>query len=171
MKIAIYVRVSTKDKQEISTQIINLEQYTKLNNLEIYNIYKDVGHSGSKESRPMWDRLLSDMRSGYFEGILIYKLDRIGRSIINLLDLFKEFDKLNIKVIATTQNIDSTTPEGKMFRNMLMVFAEYERELTISRIHDGLSRAKAEGKKLGRPKDSKDKKSRRKTGYYLRWNK
>ena len=168
---AIYCRVSTIDKQDINTQLVALTNYAKQHNFEIYNIYRDIGQSGSKASRPAWDRLLEDMRSGLFQALIIYKLDRIGRSIVNLLDLFKEFEQRNINLISTTQNIDSSTPEGKMFRNMLAVFAEYERELTISRINDGLGRALSEGKRLGRRAGSKDKKPRRKVGYYIRWSK
>lgn len=171
MKLAIYVRVSTKDKQDFNTQLVHLKNYADNNNYEIHDSYVDIGESGSKASRPQWDRLLKDMEQGLFSGILIYKLDRIGRSINNLLDLFKHFELNNIKIISTTQNIDVSTPEGKMFRNMLAVFAEYERELTISRINDGLTRAKNEGKTLGRPKGSKDKKTRKKLGYFMRWSK
>ena len=125
--------------------------------------------SGSKDSRPDFDLMLKDMREGLFDTIIVYKLDRIGRSTSHLLKLFEEFEKKNIKFISVTQNINTDTPEGKLMLRMLMILAEYERELTISRINDGLARAREQGSVLGRPKGSTDKKRRRTSGYVNRW--
>jgi len=171
LKVAIYVRVSTKDKQDINTQIYFLNDFALKQNYEVYKLYSDTGQSGSKLNRPALDDLLSDMRKGLFNTILVYKLDRFGRSIQDLMKMFNEFTKLNIKFVSATQQIDTSTPESKMFLHMLMVFAEYEREMIVNRIYAGLDRARKEGKKLGRPKYSKDKKSRNKLGYYVRWSK
>ena len=166
----IYYRKSTKDKQEFGMQIHSIENYCKVNNITPIKTYSDEV-SGSKDSRPEFDIMLKDMREGLFDTILVYKLDRIGRSTSHLLKLFEEFEKKHIKFISVTQNINTTTPEGKLMLRMLMILAEYERELTVSRINDGLARVKSKGKKLGRPKGSSDKKRRRKSGYYLRWAK
>lgn len=171
MKVAIYVRVSTKDLQNINTQITFLNDFAKQKGYDIYKLYNDAGQSGSKLSRPALEELLEDMRNGLFNGILVYKLDRFGRSIQHLFEMFNEFEKLKIKFVSATQNIDTSTPESKMFLHMLMVFAEYEREMMVNRINAGLDRARKEGKHLGRPKYSKDKKSRNKLGYYVRWSK
>jgi len=171
MKIGIYERVSTRDKQDISTQSNCLMDYAKRNGLEVYKAYKDIGESGSKDSRPAFDKLLKDMRQGLFEGILVYKLDRIGRSTVHLLKLFEEFENKKVEFISATQNINTTSPEGRMFLKMLMVLAEYERELIVDRINDGLDRARAQGKTLGRPAGKKDGKKRRVSGYYLRYAK
>lgn len=168
MLIAIYCRVSTRD-QNINTQLIPLKEYAERMGYKVFETYQDVGISGTKDSRPAFDKLLRDMRQGKFEAILTYKLDRIGRSLRHLLDLFSEFKNRNIEFIAYSQSINTGTAEGKMFSQMLMVLAEYERELLISRINDGLIRARKEGKKLGRPHGSKDRKRRRKGGYYLRY--
>jgi len=169
MRIVIYARVSTRDKQNIETQISFLQDYAKRNNLQITETYKDIGESGKKDSRPAFDKLLSDMREGKFEGVLVYKLDRIGRSLSHLLQLFQEFQNRKISFISATQNINTTTPEGRMFLHLLMILAEFERELIVNRINAGLQRAKSEGRKLGRPKGKRDTKQRRKSGYYLRW--
>jgi DNA invertase Pin-like site-specific DNA recombinase len=115
--------------------------------------------------------MIDDMRARKFNAIVVYKLDRIGRSILHLLKLFEEFKKKNIDFISVTQSINTTTPEGNMFLQMLMVLAEYERALTINRINQGLKIAKEKGSKLGRPFGSKDKKRRRLSGYYRRWSK
>ena len=169
MKAGIYYRISTADKQDIGMQIKAVKDYCAREQIEIAREYKDIGVSGSKESRPEFDLLLKDVRDKKIDCVVVYKLDRIGRSIAHLIKLFEEFKKKNINFISTTQNINTTTPEGRMFLHILMVLAEYERELTIDRINSGLKRARAEGKTLGRPFGSKDKKIRRKSGYYQRW--
>lgn len=169
MKAAIYCRVSTRDKQNIETQEQYLKDYATRENLGVYKIYSDVGESGSKDSRPQFDIMLSDMRAGYFKAVLVYKLDRIGRSLSHLVKLFEEFKKRNIDFISATQSINTLTPEGRMFLHILMTLAEYERELTVSRIKAGLDRAKKQGKPIG--KRGKDKKRRRTSGYIARWTK
>jgi len=146
MKSAIYLRVSTKDKQDISMQHKAIQDYCERQGIEVIREYADVGISGSKESRPQFDLMLQEMRAGLFDTIIVYKLDRIGRSLSHLVKLFEEFNKKGIKFISVTQSINTSTPEGRMFLNMLMVLAEYERELTISRVNDGLEEARAKGK-------------------------
>jgi len=169
MIAAIYCRISTKDKQDITTQETYLKDYAARENLEIYKTYSDIGESGSKDSRPRFDLMLLDMRAGLFKGILVYKLDRIGRSLSHLVKLFEEFSKRKIEFISATQSINTTTPEGRMFLHILMTLSQYERELTVGRIKDGLKRAKQQGKPIG--KRGKDKKKRRLSGYHLRWAK
>ena len=169
MKAGVYYRISTSDKQDIAMQVKSVKDYCEREGIKIYKEYSDKGVSGSKESRPAFDKLLNDMRNKLFDCIVVYKLDRIGRSISHLLKLFEEFSKKDIKFISVTQNFNTTTPEGRLFLRMMMLLAEYERELTISRINSGLDRARAEGKTLGRPEGSKDKGRRRRAGYINRW--
>lgn len=168
LKIGLYCRVS-KNEQHIETQRLALRDFCQRNNYEIVEEYLDNGVSGAKDSRPAFDRLLADMRAGKINCVLVYKLDRIGRSLQHLLNLFEELKNRGIEFISLTQNINTSTPEGKMFLRMLMVLAEYERELIVCRINGGLERARAEGKILGRPKGAKDTKRRKKSGYLLRW--
>ena len=181
MKTAIYVRVS-KSEQNPETQNVLLREYCKKNNLEVYDIYKDE-FTGQASSRPAFDRLMNDMRTKKFNTIIVYKLDRIGRSLQHLLQLFQEFKNKHIDFISITQNINTTTPEGKLMLRMLMVLAEYERELIVARTKDTLDRYQKdieqkgffvdrEGKKhktLGRPEGSKDSRPRPKSGYYYAW--
>lgn len=171
VKFGMYCRVSTADKQDINNQIEFLKEYSTRNNITVAQQFIDIGQSGSKDSRPSFDKLLVAVRSGSIKGILCYKLDRIGRSLPHLVKLFEEFKKKNISFVSATQNINTSTAEGRMFLNMLMVFAEYERALTVSRVNDGLKRARKKGKRLGRPPGKKDSKVRRKSGYYRRWSK
>src|SRR3989338_2642954 len=145
MKVAIYARVSSLD-QTTQTQLLPLRDYCQRMKYKVQDEYVDDGFSGKDINRPAFERLLADMRAGKFESVVCYKLDRIGRSMKHLLNLFEEFQNKNIGFISLSQNIDTNTPEGRMFLKMLMVLAEYERELIVARTLEGLSRAKKEGK-------------------------
>lgn len=166
---AIYIRVS-KLEQHPENQVIKLKDYAKNEDWKIYNIYIDK-ISGVKTSRPQLDLMLQDMRKKCFTAIIVWKFDRLGRSTKHLLDVLEELKNKNVRLIATSQNIDTNTPMGKFFFVILSGFAEMERELIRERILLGLDRRKKEGHILGRPNGSKDKKRRRKSGYYQRWSK
>ena len=168
MKVVLYARVSTLD-QHVETQLNVLRDYCARTGHELVGEYVDSGFSGKDDRRPQFERLLADMRQGRFQAVIVYKLDRIGRSLKHLLNLFEEFKTRGVGFVSLSQNIDTTTAEGRMFLNMLMVLAQYERELIVARTMTGLERARRQGKKLGRPKGSKDKEPRRKSGYHLRW--
>ncbi|MCD4771281.1 recombinase family protein [archaeon] len=170
MKTALYLRVSTADQTTLN-QEIELKKYCELNQLEIYSIYKDEGVSGSKTTRPELDKMLQDMRRGCFSSIVVWKFDRLGRSTSHLLQVLEELKNKKVRLIATSQNIDTSTPMGKFFFTILSGFAEMEREMIRERIKLGLARRKKQGKKLGRPRGSKDKGYRKKGGYYLRYAK
>lgn len=171
MKAVAYFRVSTKDKQDIAMQEKAVRDYCQRENITLLKEYSDKGISGSKESRPEFDLMLQDMRNKLFDCIIVYRLDRIGRSLAHLVKLFEEFRKKDIKFVSVTQSFNTATPEGRLQLGMMMLLAEYERELTISRVNDGLAEARAKGKRLGRPKGSHDKKRRTLSGYHLRWAK
>ena len=168
-KVAIYIRVSTKNKQDISKQRDYLTRYCEQKGYEIYKIYQDRGISGSKQRRPALDEMLREIKN--YDTVLVYKIDRIGRSFKHLFELMEIFEEHGVEFNSATQSIDTSRPEGKLFFNMLASFAEFERELIVQRITDGLEIAKKRGKKLGRPKGAGDRKPRRKVGYYLRYEK
>jgi len=168
MKAVTYLRVSTQE-QGLGMQEEAIKRYCEVQAIKPLRTFKDIGVSGSKESRPEFDKLLKALRNKEFDTLIVYKLDRIGRSLSHLVKLFEEFKAKKIDFISVTQNINTSTAEGNMFLQMLMVLAEYERALTIRRVNDGLNRARANGVKLGRPKGSKDKVRRRRSGYLLRW--
>lgn len=168
MKVGIYARVSTED-QKTDTQLLPLKDYCARMNYEVSREYVDHGFSGKDNNRPAFEDLLADMRAGKIDCVVCYKLDRVGRSLKHLLNLFEEFKNRGVHFISLSQNINTSTPEGRMFLKMLMVLAEYERELIVSRTKDGLARALRQGKRLGRPKGQKDRKERCKSGYYQRW--
>ncbi len=170
MKVAIYLRVSTKEQTTLN-QEINLKEFCERSNYEIYKIYKDEGVSGSKTSREGLDLMLQDMRKRYFETIIVWKLDRLGRSIQHLLQILQELQNRKVRLICTDMNIDTNTPQGKFFFTIVGAFGELEREIIRERINLGLARARSQGKHLGRPKGSKDKRGRNKLGYWKRWSK
>lgn len=169
-RVALYARCSTSD-QNTETQLCALRDYCFRMNYDIDKEYVDNGFSGKDNKRPQFEYLLNDIRSREIDCVIVYKLDRIGRSLKHLLNLYEEFKNRGIEFISLTQNINTITPEGKMFWQMLGVFAEYERELIVSRTLAGLDRARKQGKVLGRPVGKTDGRPRRKSGYLLRWAK
>jgi len=167
MKAGIYLRVSTKEQTTLNQELI-LKEYCKRNDIEIYKIYKDEGVSGSTTSREGLDLMLQDMRMKYFDCVLVWKLDRLGRSIQHLLQILQELQNKNVRLICTDMNIDTGTPQGKFFFTIIGAFAELEREIIRERIIAGLERARAEGKPIG--KRGKDRKPRNRLGYWKRWS-
>lgn len=145
MKVAIYCRVSTEeqhaDKQE---DICN--EYCKNHKHEVFKVYKEV-ISGTKTSRPQFNKLLSDMRHYKFQAILVTKLDRLGRSLQHLLSLVDEFNNKGIHFVAVTQNIDTTSATGKLQLQIMGAFAEYERNIISERTKEGLRKAVGVGKR------------------------
>ena len=166
MKVAIYCRVSTID-QNPENQKIQLEEYAQRNNWQ-YEIFEE--QESTRKTRPIKEAVLNRLRHKEFDGLLIWKLDRWGRSLQELVGNLKELTQKGVKIISMQDNIDYTTASGQLFANMLACFAEYEKSIIRERTMIGLFRAKKEGKQLGRRLGSKDKKVRRKSGYYRRWS-
>lgn len=167
-KVAIYCRVSTQDQTTLNQELI-LKDYCERQGWEIYSIYKEEGISGAKESRPVLDSMLQDMRKGLFDGIVVWKLDRLGRSLQHLLQILQELQNRRVRLIITDMGIDTDTPQGKLFFSIVGAFAEFERAIIRERIIAGLERRRKQGKKMGRPLGSKDKARRRISGYIARW--
>jgi len=160
---AIYSRVSTSE-QKPEKQVDVLKTFSSQQNLKVEKIYIDE-ISGTKSSRPQLDLMLQDMRQGCFNCILIYKLDRLGRSLSHLITILEELHNKNVDLIVSSMNIDTKTAQGKLLFNIMGAVAEFERELISERTKMGLRKAKNVGKR------GKDKKPRSKSGYYLRHQK
>jgi len=158
---AIYVRVS-KDIQKPENQIKACETFASQQNIKVYKTYIDET-SGAKSSRPQLNQMMFDMRKGLFNTIIIWKLDRLGRSLKHLLNVVEEFEKRNIDFICTSQNFDTSTAHGRLVFRVVGAMAEFERELISERTKEGLKHAKNVGKR------GKDRKPRKKGGYYLRY--
>ncbi|MAD50216.1 MAG: resolvase [Flavobacteriales bacterium] len=164
MKVALYNRVSTI-KQTNENQKIRLEEYAKIKGWE-YDVYEEV--ESSRKTRPIKQMLLSKLRSQVYDAVVVYKLDRWARSSTELILETKELVDKGIIFISVSDNLDFSTASGKLHFQILSAFAEFERSLISERTKEGLRRAKTQGKQLGRPKGSKDKKPRRKSGYLLK---
>jgi len=150
-KVALYARVSCHDKdQDPENQLIRLRKYARNHGWVSFPEYVDVA-SGAAPSRPQLDRMLSDARAHRFNAIVAIKLDRIGRSALNLLEILRALEHDKIDIVCIDQPIDTTRPEGKLLFTVLSGIAEFERELIRDRTLDGLARARAQGKRLGRP--------------------
>ena len=150
-KIGIYARVSTADKQDLDTQLIPLQEYANRRGWQVFKIYTDK-ISGSKESRPSLDALMRDAHKRKFDCVLVFRFDRMGRSSRHLIQLLETFQNFGIDFISYNESVDTTTPAGKMLFTMISAFAEFERSIIQERVRAGLAKAKAKGKKLGRPK-------------------
>ena len=124
----------------------------------IANEYVDTGWSGAKASRPQLDRLMADARQGRFEAVLVSKLDRWGRSLINSLQSVQELASMGVRFIAVTQNIDTdeSNPMSRFMLHIFGAFAEFERAMIRERTVSGVRAAKAKGKRLGRPRKMVD---------------
>jgi len=156
MKAAIYVRVST-DKQDLANQRSLCQRHCEAKGWEVYHIYEDI-ISGTKDSRPSFNQLLTDLRHYKFDVIVISKLDRLARSLQHLLSLMDEFGNKGVQLVAVTQPIDTTTPTGKLFFQITGAFAEFERNLISERTKEGLRGKKNVGKR------GRDKRPRKKRG-------
>ena len=166
MRVALYCRVST-DKQTTENQKLRLVEYAEQNGYE-YEVFDEV--ESTRKTRPVKQALLSKLRAKEFDAVVVYKLDRWARSSTELILDTKELIDKSIGFVSISDNLDFSTASGKLHFQILCAFAEFERSLISERTREGLNRAKQQGKKLGRPKGSKDKikGARRKSGYVLR---
>ena len=167
MIIALYIRVS-KEELHPENQELQLKKFCQEKNYDIFDIYTDI-ISGTKEYRPELTRLIQDAESKKFNAILIWKLDRLGRSLQHLIRIVNYLDKCEVDLICLTQNIDTTTSGGKLLFHIFGAIAEFERNLISERTKAGLERVREGGIVLGRPKGAKDRKERKKDGYFNRY--
>jgi DNA invertase Pin-like site-specific DNA recombinase len=149
MKVALYARVSTPD-QNVETQLRALWRFIEARGWELHREYVDVGYSGKTDSRPELDAMLRDARARKFKVVLVWKFDRMFRSVEHMIDILQEFRALEIDFISMTENIDTTTPAGRLMYHLLASFSEFERDLIRERTIAGMARARAAGKHIGR---------------------
>src|SRR4029450_12569124 len=154
-RAAIYVRVST-DKQTVENQIRELRQIAERRGWEVVEGYHDAGISGAKgrDQRPGLDRMLKDASKRRFDVVMAWAIDRLGRSLIDLLGTIQHLEACGVDVYLDQQSIDTTTPAGKLMFQMTGAFAEFERSMIRQRVKAGLKRAVEQGTKLGRPRVS-----------------
>jgi DNA invertase Pin-like site-specific DNA recombinase len=152
-RAAIYVRVST-DKQTVENQVRELRQIAERRGWEVVKEYHDAGISGAKgrDKRPGLDEMLKDASRRRFDVIMAWAIDRLGRSLLDLLGTIQTLEHCGVDLYLDQQAIDTTTPAGRLMFQVTGAFAEFERSMIRQRINAGLKRAVEQGKQLGRPR-------------------
>lgn len=170
MKVGLYLRVSTVE-QDPKSQGLEVREFVAARGWNVVETYQDVGISGAKAQRPGLDRMLGDAWRGRFEAVVVWDLSRIARSTLDALQLLQKFQEMQVRFVAVKQTFDTNTPLGRAFFTMAALFAELERSILIERVKAGMARARAQGKKVGRPVrvvDEVEARELRKRGFSIR---
>jgi DNA invertase Pin-like site-specific DNA recombinase len=149
LRVGLYARVSTTD-QTPENQLAVLRAFAEARGWAVTE-YTDHGISGARTSRPALDALMAAARARRLDVVLTTKLDRLARSTRHLVDLAAELEALGVDLVVTDQNVDTTTPAGKLLFHVLAAIAEFERDLIRERVIAGIRRARAQGRHVGRP--------------------
>ena len=153
LRIALYARVSTKDKgQDPELQLTELREYAKARGWLVAGEFVDKGVSGSKDTRPQLDEMMRLAKSRKLDVIAVWKLDRFGRSLRHLVNTLEELEAVGVSFIALRDAVDLTTPQGKLMFHVIAAMAEFERALIQERVRAGLALARSKGHIGGRPK-------------------
>ena len=157
MRAAIYARVSTvSNGQSPEMQLRDLRDYCRSRGWETAGEYVDIGQSGAKDSRPELNRLMADAHQRKFDVVLTWKLDRFGRSLRHLVNALAELEARGVAFVSLKDNVDLSTPSGRLMFQIIGAMAEFERSLITERVRAGLRNAEAKGKLLGRPRVALD---------------
>ena len=150
MRAAIYARVSTSNNgQDPRVQTREIREYCERRGWQIAGEYVDAGISGAKDSRPELNKLMADAHRRRFDAVVVWKFDRFARSVSHLLRALENFNALGVGFVSLSEQIDTSTPTGKMVFTVLGAVAELERSLIAERVRAGLRNAKAKGTRLG----------------------
>ena len=151
-RVAFYLRVSTNE-QTTANQRRELEAVAAAAGWEVVEVYEDAGISGAKgrDKRPAFDRLLKDANRRRFDMVAAWSVDRLGRSLPDLVGFLGDLNALGVDLYLQQQALDTSTPTGRAFFQLAGVFAEFERAMIVERVRSGLARAKAQGTKSGEP--------------------
>ena len=152
MRLALYARCSTSD-QSVNLQLDSLRDYANARRFEMVDEYIDEGVSGAKVKRPALDRLLADAHRRRFDAVLVWKLDRLGRSLSHLIRVVDQLGSLGVDLVSLGDpGLDTTNPHGRLIFSIMGAVAEFERDLIRERTRAGLASARRRGKRLGRPR-------------------
>jgi len=149
LRAGLYARVSTNDQQTLPMQLRALREYAARRGWSVFSQVKEVGSGGSQ--RQMREKLMEAARRREIDVVLVWRLDRWGRSVADLLATLQELEHLGVGFVSLTEALDLTTPGGRAMAALLAVFAEFEREVLRERVRAGLAHARQNGKRLGRP--------------------
>ncbi len=157
MRVAIYAHVSTSNHgQDIGMQTRELREYCDRRGLEITGEYLDSGVSGAKDSRPELNRLMADAKQRRFDTVCVWKLDRFGRSLRHLVNALADLESLGVSFVSLKDNLDLSTPSGRLMFQIIGAMAEFERALIQERVKAGIRNPRAKGKRIGRPRVAVD---------------
>lgn len=148
-RVALYARVSTHDQQTLPMQLAAMRAYVKRRGAQVVLKVEEIG-SGAK-SRPRREELLRAARRREIDVIVVWRLDRWGRSLVDLITTLQELIALKVGFVSLSEALDLTTPSGRAFAGMLAVFAEFERDILRDRVRAGIAQARKEGRPHGRP--------------------
>lgn len=152
LRVGVYSRVSTSD-QDVGMQVTEIRQVAVQRNWKIVEEYADEGLSGVAQDRPALLRMMTDARLGKFDVLVVWKLDRLGRSLRHLLQLLDELTAINVGFVAIRDaGVDSTSAQGRLLLSLLGSFSAYERDLLRERVLCGIRKAQADGIVCGRPR-------------------
>jgi DNA invertase Pin-like site-specific DNA recombinase len=152
MRVALYARVSTTNNgQDPEVQLRELREYCERRAWEVAGEFVDIGISGSKDRRPELDKLMVDAHRRRFDAVVVWRFDRFARSVSHLLRALETFKALGVEFVSFSEQMDTSTPTGKMVFTVLGAVAELERSLIVERVRAGLRNARSKGKRLGRP--------------------
>lgn len=152
LRVALYVRVSTHDQQTLPLQLEALREYAGRRHWQIVREVSEVASGAATAKRPQREALLQDAKRRQVDAILVWRLDRWGRSVADLVNSLAELEAVGVAFVSVTEALDLTTPAGRAMAAMVAVFAQFEREILRERVKAGIAQAKAQGKALGRPK-------------------
>jgi len=151
-RVALYGRVSTTNHgQDVGLQTGELRQFAEARGWQVFGEYLDEGISGAKDSRPELNRLMTDAHKRRFDVVCVWRFDRFARSVSHLLRALETFKALGIDFVSFSEQMDTSTPTGKMVFTVLGAVAELERSLIVERVRAGMRNARAKGKRIGRP--------------------
>ena len=151
-RVALYARVSTLIGQDPEMQLRELREYASRRGWLVGKEYIDKGVSGTRESRPSLNDLMADAHRRKFDAVLVWKIDRFGRSLRHLVNSLAELGALGVAFVSFRDNLDLSTPSGRLMFQIIGAMAEFERALIQERVRAGLRNAQAQGKRLGRPR-------------------
>ena len=147
---AIYARVST-DKQKAEMQVVELKNYVKRRGLNLGQTYIDQGYTGGNMQRPAFGQMMDDAHKRAFDVLIVWKLDRLSRSLKDLITTLETLGSLGVDFISYDNSLDTSTPTGKLVFHVVGSVAEFERDIIKERVRAGLANARRNGKRLGRP--------------------
>jgi len=154
MRVAIYTRVST-DGQSTERQVVELKEYAAGRKWEVQTIYTENA-SGTTSKRSAFQQMLKEARAKHFDVLLVWKLDRLSRSLKDLIGTLQELNELGVQFVSLKDQIDFTTSAGRLMFHMIGAFAQFETDLIKERVVSGLNNARRKGVILGRPKEIPD---------------